>query len=638
MDITPTTPLAEFQAQQRALILLCQRLAGVLEGLNMPALYGKVHAVEQRLFAETLKILVVGEHGRGKSTAINALLGERLLPAYPVPTTALRCEIKWGKQSKAILHYHASHDGSGRRSREVPMAEFQALLMADSDQEDKAEHEWLEVLSPLPPLDRGIEFIDTVAPFSVSAYDDDGLQEATPFVIPSADVVLFVLGCDFLPTKEESMEIDRMRCAGHKTIFFLCNRFDLVEPSSRALVKRRFITYLSHFTPYVEQFVFFANAKGAIAGHLAEDMEQVRQSNMLAVEARLFHFLAAIRGKEKLLRPVGELRDVVDETARFLPVKRLLLSMKAQTLQMRQLQAHNKIEQLEKIRQRIFIMLNAFRRSLCLEINVVATRFFLDVAGKVEDWTQSYVPEQPESMWDVFAGDPGRRLVKELTTFLSEEVQREFRAWAFSVLQELLFSAPREIELEFQLERQLRLFVNDVAGILPELYGKDDASKGDGKARLFEQLFTHYQRIPAISEHVATMTVEHASFLWHPTVLIACLLQKEPVRAVLRESESRGRIREVIAREYRDELEASLGRRVDSIAALVDDELRMLQERLVHALSLEIQCASDILNGGVVEQQLANGKKGSSGVMQLLMALEEELLAVRDELDGMLMS
>lgn len=635
MDITPTTPLAEFQAQRYSLILLCQRLAGVLEGLNMPALYAKVRAVEQRLFAETLKILVVGERGRGKSTVINALLREKLLPAYPVPTTALRCEIKWGEQSRAILHYHASHDGSRRRPHHVPMAEFQALLMADSDQEDKAEHEWLEILSPLPSLDSGIEFIDTVAPFSVSPYDDDGSQEATPFAIPSADVVLFVLGCDFLPTKEESMEIDRMRCAGYKTIFFLCNRFDLVEPSSQALVKRRFTAHLSRFTPHVEQFVFFANAKGAIAGHLAEDMEQVRRSNMLAVEAHLFHFLAAIRGKEKLLRCVGELRSVVDETARFLLIKRLLLTMKAQALQMRQLQAHNKSEQLEKIRQRILVMLNAARRSLCLEVSVAATRFFLDVAGKVEGWTQLYMPEQPESMWDVFAGDPGRRLVKELAAFLSGEVQGEFRAWAFSVLRELLFSAQREIGL--QLERQLRLFVNEIADILPELYGEDGTSKEDGKARLFERLFTHYKRIAAISEGVATMTAEHASFLWHPMVLIACLLQKEPVRAVLREGESKDRIREVVAREYRDELEASLGRRADSIATLVDEELRMLQERLVYELGLEIQCASDILNGGVVEQRLANGKTGSSGVTQLQMALEEELLAIRDELDNMLL-
>src|SRR5262249_43303208 len=160
----------------------------------------------------------------------------------------------------------------------------------------------------------------------------------------------------------------------------------------------------------------------------------------------------------------GELRDVVDETTRFLPVKRLLVSMEAQVLQMRLLGAHNKIEQLEKIRQHIFILLNAARRSLGLEINVAATRFFLDVASKVEGWTQLYIPQQPESMWDVFAGDPGRRLVKELTAFLSEEVQGEFRTWAFSVLQELLFSV--QCEIEPQLERQLRLFVNEIAGML----------------------------------------------------------------------------------------------------------------------------------------------------------------------------
>jgi hypothetical protein len=142
----------------------------------------------------------------------------------------------------------------------------------------------------------------------------------------------------------------------------------------------------------------------------------------------------------------------------------------------------------------------------------------------------------------------------------------------------------------------------------------------------------------AISTDVATMVAEREHFSRHPTVLIACLLQKEPVQAALREDEERERkIREVVAQEYRHELEASLGQRADAIATLVDDQLRSLQERLDRVLSLEIQWAHDVISSGLTEQRLADGRKRSTGVMQLLMALEKELLAVRDELNAMLM-
>src|SRR5258706_5466045 len=168
MENSPNTPLEELHNQRHTLILLCTRLSLVLEALNMPALYAEAHSLEQRIYAQSLKILVTGEQGRGKSTVINALLGHKLLPAYPIPTTALRCEIRSGRRSKAILHYRPSPDGSRKQPRIGTDAELEPLLMADSNQEDSADHEWLEILSPLPSLDSGIEFIDTVAPFSVS--------------------------------------------------------------------------------------------------------------------------------------------------------------------------------------------------------------------------------------------------------------------------------------------------------------------------------------------------------------------------------------------------------------------------------------------------------------------------------------
>jgi GTPase SAR1 family protein len=601
----------------------------------MPALYAEAHSLEQRIYAQSLKILVTGEQGRGKSTVINALLGHKMLPAYPIPTTALRCEIRSGRHSKAILHYRPSPDGSRRQPRIVPDAEFEPLLMADSNQEDSADHEWLEILSPLPSLDSGIEFIDTVAPFSVSLYDDDGSQEVLLPDIPSADATLFILGCDSLPTKEESLEIDRIQYTGQKTIFYLCNRFDLVEPSSQELVKRRFTTHLSYFTPHPEQSIFFTNAKGALAGRLGGDMEQITNSNMLSVEAHFFHFLATIPGKEKFLRNVSDLRDVVHMASKLLPAKRLLLQSELQELRTRQTQADRKIEQLDKIRQCIFMLMNAIRQPMCTEIRVIATCFYLNVAHKIEAWTQEFIPAQPQSMWDIYAGDPGRRLVKELTAFLTEAVQRDFQVWTISVLQATLYNEPRATEC--QLQCQLHSFVNDIADMLPEVYSADATGKKDSERQLFDRLIAPFNNMLAFSEDIATLVAARENFTWHPIVLIAHILQNETVRAALKDHEARdSSIRDVVAQAYCHELEVSLGQRADAIARLIDHQLRTLQERLDHILGLEIQCARDIINGGLVEQQLLHSKKGPSAATQLLEALEKELLAVKDELDEML--
>src|SRR5436309_4209506 len=84
--------LEHFQWQRRRLISLSERLLKVLETLDIPVLYDEVRTQIGRLQTDTLKVLVVGEFNTGKSTVLNALLGQKILPAYPVPTTALLTE------------------------------------------------------------------------------------------------------------------------------------------------------------------------------------------------------------------------------------------------------------------------------------------------------------------------------------------------------------------------------------------------------------------------------------------------------------------------------------------------------------------------------------------------------------------
>jgi hypothetical protein len=183
----------------------------------------------------------------------------------------------------------------------------------------------------------------------------------------------------------------------------------------------------------------------------------------------------------------------------------------------------------------------------------------------------------------------------------------------------MLYNEPRRTK--YQLECQLQQFVDDIADLLPEVYGTAANSTKDSKRELFEHLFAPYDRMLAISEHMATRVVEREQFSWHPIVMIARLLQNESIRAALKVDEDReSSIRDAVVQAYRRELEATLGQRSDAIAKLIDDELRTLQDQLDHTLSLEIQCARDIINDGLTDQQL-------------LAALEKELQAVGDELD-----
>ena len=56
----------------------------------------------QRLKEENLRVLLMGKFSSGKSTFLNGLLGENLLPTKVIPTTAVISEIKYNETEKII--------------------------------------------------------------------------------------------------------------------------------------------------------------------------------------------------------------------------------------------------------------------------------------------------------------------------------------------------------------------------------------------------------------------------------------------------------------------------------------------------------------------------------------------------------
>ena len=71
---------------------------------------------------DTFTVVVMGNFSSGKTTMINALIGERLLPMAVTPTTAVLTELKYGEQKKIIMYPKegTNVDGNGDKPFMVP--------------------------------------------------------------------------------------------------------------------------------------------------------------------------------------------------------------------------------------------------------------------------------------------------------------------------------------------------------------------------------------------------------------------------------------------------------------------------------------------------------------------------------------
>ena len=64
----------------------------------------KIMTLKEKNKGESFKVLVMGEFSAGKSTMINALIGEPILPERALTATAIITEIKYGTEKKAVIY------------------------------------------------------------------------------------------------------------------------------------------------------------------------------------------------------------------------------------------------------------------------------------------------------------------------------------------------------------------------------------------------------------------------------------------------------------------------------------------------------------------------------------------------------
>jgi small GTP-binding protein len=269
----------------------------------------------KKLEEDRFHLVVVGEFNHGKTTFVNALLGQQVLPVGVTPTTATIHHIKYADVPEATVVY-----ASGKREA-IAFENAKSFAVGGSSATDDVD--FLEVGLPALILKERILLVDT------PGVNDLSLQRAdiTYSYIPRADAVLFLLDAGQILKESERVFLEeKLLKASRDKIVFVVTKWDLLSPDEQAEALAYARDKLAKLIK--DPRVFPTSAVAALNGDVAH-------SGLPELLSYVTRFLAEERGRILLDNALGEGLSVHALLQKGLDAKRRTIAMKSEELERR---------------------------------------------------------------------------------------------------------------------------------------------------------------------------------------------------------------------------------------------------------------------------------------------------------------
>lgn len=256
--------------------------------------------IARRLDENEFCLVVAGQFKRGKSTFINALLGDDLLPTAIIPVTSIITEIRYGESLRINVIFN---DGT---KEEISSEDLARYVTEKNNPRNTKDVKIVEIFHPSFYLKNNIRLIDTPGVASIHSHNTD----VTYSYLPNADAAIFLVSVDPPITDAEYHFLNDLR--GFATrLFFIQNKIDTVSAADR-IESLEFTREVIGKQAGLEDITIFPlSAKKALEGKLDGNRAMYEESGLVAFEAMLENFLIEEKGRVLLASAASKIRNIV---------------------------------------------------------------------------------------------------------------------------------------------------------------------------------------------------------------------------------------------------------------------------------------------------------------------------------------
>ncbi|HET6401879.1 MAG TPA: dynamin family protein, partial [Candidatus Kapabacteria bacterium] len=198
------------------------RLQSIANDLGAERLSREAAALADRISEGRFFVACLGQFKRGKSTLLDALLGEKILPTGVVPVTAIPTIIRYGDSAAAHVR------GLGNEWRDIPLDSIADYVTEEGNPHNERRTSAIEVFLPSALLAGGMTFVDTPGLGSIFTH----ATETTRSFLPHIDAAIIVLGSD-PPISADELRMVTEISKDVRELIFVLNKSDRVGEEER---------------------------------------------------------------------------------------------------------------------------------------------------------------------------------------------------------------------------------------------------------------------------------------------------------------------------------------------------------------------------------------------------------------------
>ena len=182
----------------------------------------RAEELADKLENHKITVSVIGQFKRGKSTLVNAILGDKILPVGIVPVTAVVTTVEYGEKA-ASVHF------DNVIIKEIGFDEMSSYINEQENQDNRLGVSEVRLYCPSDFLQSGMTFVDTPGVGSVHQKNSDAAYS----YVKESDAVIFMLSVD---SPVNQIEIDFLENAKEfaSKFYFAVNKIDSIDSDDLA--------------------------------------------------------------------------------------------------------------------------------------------------------------------------------------------------------------------------------------------------------------------------------------------------------------------------------------------------------------------------------------------------------------------